>query len=32
VPKTANELKNQGYENSEIEKVASINAQKFFNL
>jgi predicted metal-dependent TIM-barrel fold hydrolase len=32
VPKTVNELKNQGYENSEIEKVASINAQKFFNL
>ncbi len=32
VPKTVNELKNQGYENSEIEKVASLNAQKFFNL
>ena len=32
VPKTVNELKNQGYENSEIEKVASLNAQRFFNL
>ena len=32
VPKTVNELKNQGYKNSEIEKVASLNAQKFFNL
>lgn len=32
VPKTVDELIKQGYENSEIEKVASGNAQKFFKI
>lgn len=32
VPKTVDELTKQGYEKSEIEKVASINAQKFFKI
>ena len=32
VPKTVDELTKQGYEKSEIEKVASANAQKFFKI
>ena len=32
VPKTVDELTKQGYEKSEIEKVASVNAQKFFKI
>lgn len=32
VPKTVDELAKQGYEKSEIEKVASVNAQKFFKI
>lgn len=32
VPKTVRELKRQGYKDSEIDKVASLNARKFFNL
>ena len=32
VPKTVNELTKQGYEKSEIEKVASKNAQQFFKI
>lgn len=32
VPKTVNELTEQGYEKSEIEKVASKNAQQFFKI
>lgn len=32
VPKTVRELKRQSYKKSDIEKVASLNAEKFFNL
>lgn len=32
VPKTIRELARQGYKKSEIEKIASKNAQKFFNI
>ena len=32
VPKTVRELAKQGYEQSEIEKVSSENAQKFFKI
>ena len=32
VPKTVRELVKQGFNNNDIEKIASSNAQKFFNL
>ena len=32
VPKTVRELEKQGYQDNEIKRVASLNAEKFFNL
>ena len=32
VPKTVNELIEQGYEKCEVDKVAGENAKRFFNI